>query len=721
MSKDQHLRISLHIVIISVLLISSLFISRSNCFANNATNNPIPAQQIMITEVMINPQSVPDKFGEWFELFNYGTTQVNINGWMIYDFGGNFHIINNGGPLYINPNSFLILARSNVQAINGGLNPDYVYGNIKFDDETDELIIATGFGMEIDRIEYSTANGWPVSNGESIIFTGMPVQNNNTAILWQQSSIRENGYTISGIDKGSPGTNGSGQNMFTSTTWIGSGYWNTGNANGNFNWTNGSPGHLTEVIVAGTLQINSFTECDRIIIEPYSSLTINPSGYLNIVEDLIINSDDQNLVSGSFIDFENYSVGGFSSFKRHIPDGGWHFLSSPVEEGSGFLTADLMPDTGSAYMIVFNDGYLWGDYIESTEMTFEVMKGYSVWLTESKTIEISGIFNTGETEYSPVNVGNKFNLIGNPYPSTIDWSMSSGWTRNRISPNIWIWNQSTGNYGVFLNSGPGSLYTNNATQYIPACQGFFVQTTGSNPILKINNYARTAYTQPFFKNNFINPNLLRVSVTGLNGSDEMIIRFLDGATNGFDQEIDIEKLMGGETAPQLYTYYKDSILSIATFPSLHSNKIIPIAFEPRQTGNYSLILNGKSSLSENIKLVLEDKFRSSFTEVSENFKYKFSSDSIDKSNRFNLHFLIDSSQSTTEDEPEIFSTEGYIYLRSFEPLSGNVDIYNLLGQSVISTAINSSINKINMQGKSGCYIISYTSHNYAFSKKVIVN
>ena len=96
-------------------------ISVSHLQAQKTSSNSLfPGDQILITEIMINPQSASDKFGEWFEIFNPSTAAININGWIIYDLGGNFHFINNNGPLIISPNSFLVLAGSNNININGG-------------------------------------------------------------------------------------------------------------------------------------------------------------------------------------------------------------------------------------------------------------------------------------------------------------------------------------------------------------------------------------------------------------------------------------------------------------------------------------------------------------------------------------------------------------------------------------------------------------------------
>jgi hypothetical protein len=68
-----------------------------------------------------------------------------------------------------------------------------------------------------------------------------------------------------------------------------------------------------------------------------------------------------------------------------------------------------------------------------------------------------------------------FNLIGNPYPSSIDWKSGTGWLRTDLvvsGGGYDMWNPASNNYGVCNSSS--SIATNGVTQYIPT-QGYFVR------------------------------------------------------------------------------------------------------------------------------------------------------------------------------------------------------------------------------------------------------
>eukprot|EP01052_Picozoa_sp_SAG31_P031453 SAG31_NODE_3334_length_4394_cov_2.169034_1_plen_69_part_00 len=45
---------------------------------------PCPSsQQVLLNEVLVNPDGEGE--GEWVELFNNGTTAVNLSGWIVSD------------------------------------------------------------------------------------------------------------------------------------------------------------------------------------------------------------------------------------------------------------------------------------------------------------------------------------------------------------------------------------------------------------------------------------------------------------------------------------------------------------------------------------------------------------------------------------------------------------------------------------------------------------
>jgi hypothetical protein len=86
--------------------------------------------ELVINEIIQNPDAVSDTNGEWFEVFNPTANPVDMEGWTIEDNGSDSHVINNGGPLVVPAGGYLVLGRDANFAANGGVNVDYQYANV---------------------------------------------------------------------------------------------------------------------------------------------------------------------------------------------------------------------------------------------------------------------------------------------------------------------------------------------------------------------------------------------------------------------------------------------------------------------------------------------------------------------------------------------------------------------------------------------------------------
>ncbi|MBN2175827.1 MAG: lamin tail domain-containing protein [Bacteroidales bacterium] len=172
---------------------------------------------LMITEIMQNPLAVGDADGEWFEIFNPANNPIDLSGWKIKDNGIDAHTIN--GSLIVPSKGFVVLGSNINTALNGNYtcNYQYTYINFQLANGDDEIILLMPDDTEVDRIEYDGGPNWPDPNGASMIFTGNPNDDNSNFTFWSTTSLREPSYSGGFSDKGSPGTNGTGQNLIVST------------------------------------------------------------------------------------------------------------------------------------------------------------------------------------------------------------------------------------------------------------------------------------------------------------------------------------------------------------------------------------------------------------------------------------------------------------------------------------------------------------------------
>ena len=113
----------------------------------------VTVADLLISEVMVNPAAVSDTRGEWFELYNPTTEEINLHDITIGDDGSDSHKIET--DLLILPGHFLTLARNGDTSLNGGLSVDYVYDDFTLSNSGDEITLRDGL-LELLRLEYGS-------------------------------------------------------------------------------------------------------------------------------------------------------------------------------------------------------------------------------------------------------------------------------------------------------------------------------------------------------------------------------------------------------------------------------------------------------------------------------------------------------------------------------------------------------------------------------------
>lgn len=140
---------------------------------------------IVITEIMQNPSAVGDTEGEWFEIFNASASDINLDGWTINS--GEFHVIDNGGPLVISSGSYMVLGVNSDTFTNGGVAVDYQYSSLFLGNSSDQLVLTTPASLEIDRVEWDDGATFPNPNGASMALAS-PASDNSVGANWITSS-----------------------------------------------------------------------------------------------------------------------------------------------------------------------------------------------------------------------------------------------------------------------------------------------------------------------------------------------------------------------------------------------------------------------------------------------------------------------------------------------------------------------------------------------------
>jgi len=200
------------------LTVSNQVGSNSFVFENYITVTDPFEGKLLITEIMKDPQAVSDSQGEWFEVYNPSSSDIDMLGWFIKDNDVDSIVVTSS--LVVPAIGFAVLGNNANPATNGGFICDYQYSGFYLGNNDDEIILVRPDGTEVNRVEYDNGTNWPNPTGSSMVFTGTPDDNNNDFTFWTTATQREPSYTGTAGDKGSPGTNGAQQNLINNEFFV---------------------------------------------------------------------------------------------------------------------------------------------------------------------------------------------------------------------------------------------------------------------------------------------------------------------------------------------------------------------------------------------------------------------------------------------------------------------------------------------------------------------
>jgi hypothetical protein len=168
---------------------------------------PAAAGDVVVTEIMKDPNFVADSLGEWIELLNTRATSVDIEGWTLHDNGTDMHVISNGGAGVVIPaGGRIVIGCNSNPSTNGGIAVAYQYPFSAFvlGNADDEVVLASSTGLEIDRVEYDAGVLWPDYTGASITLdpAAQTAVLNDDGNYWCNATSPINGVNT---DTGTPG------------------------------------------------------------------------------------------------------------------------------------------------------------------------------------------------------------------------------------------------------------------------------------------------------------------------------------------------------------------------------------------------------------------------------------------------------------------------------------------------------------------------------------
>ncbi len=226
--------------------------------------------------------------------------------------------------------------------------------------------------------------------------------------------------------------------------------------------------------------------------------------------------------------------------------------------------------------------------------------------------------NTG----SPADDG--WNLIGNPYPSTIDWT-SSGWSSSQVGSTMSYIDNVNGQVRGY-DKTLGAI--NGGSEFIALGQGFYVQASAGGASLSSDETVKAAGTQTTFYRTKSIDNLMRIELAQGNVSDETLIYFTKEATDDLNKGKDAFK-MKNVSGFNLSSLSSDKYKLVVNSMGVLTEQTKTIALDVANvvSGSYQLRFNNLGSFAADLPIKLVDKFTGSETDLRTTTTYSFTVDS----------------------------------------------------------------------------------------------
>ena len=515
--------------------------------------------------------------------------------------------------------------------------------------------------------------------------------------------------------------------------------------------------------------LSSPAVCNNLILESGSSLTIAAGKALTVSGTLSnnggtlkLNSSSSSLIASLIVNSYSRGTGAAEEIQLYLTGGAgtlWHYISSPVTSVPTTLFSAVSVRSVTRYeeSLISTDwnngwvnyeGYHYNPVSNQWELTsspwstLDAGRGYNYNSTAaSRTFTISGAINTDNTpvslNYASGGAGTAavqgYNLIGNPFTSSIDWNAVVSSSLNTGQPN-WssveqtIYYRSNGTLYYYNNSVtvPGDLNG----RYLPPMQGCFIKSNINNFNFIIPASARVHNANPRFKGSEVVP-MVRLQLDNSGKSEQTVIRFDEKATLLYDNEFDARRLSSDGNVLALNSSLSGTDYVINGIPFPEKTITIPLVVNAPVAGTYVITAKEIAGL-ENYSVTLTDNDQGFSVNLGVTNSYTF----VAPAGKYTGRFVITIS-SLSNDIPDneskgsdfkVYATPGMINIQalseSWNGSRGDIRIHDITGRQILVQNKNDfytdNIIQIPFNFATGIYIVEITSGVKRHVAKVVM-
>ena len=349
-----------------------------------------------------------------------------------------------------------------------------------------------------------------------------------------------------------------------------------------------------QITIKNNLNVDGFLEID----DQASLIMINDDGKVTHLGQILVNKIARNLKPSDYVYWSSpVKIAALESVFDHSPTDSFHrFSTSDFND----LDSDGRDDDQNAWQRAFG--------------VMEVARGYTVMApNHSQTnfdyrVAFKGELNTGTIKIplalqnENFNSNSDWNLIGNPYPSSIDVNLLFSHPENKdlMKGTIYFWThnsrpEKSSGQEISYSSNDYAMYTigtggiraqsggKTPTQYISSCQGFFIEAEKSGELIFNNSMRSHQGADHFFKSKDPKHNIEQTKIwlnlyNDQGAFSQILIGFIEGATKGIDQLYDGSRLSGNQHL-SFYSLADDVKLAIQGSPPLTGSERITLGLD----------------------------------------------------------------------------------------------------------------------------------------------
>ena len=532
----------------------------------------------------------------------------------------------------------------------------------------------------------------------------------------------------------------------TFTVTVNSSTWN-GTA-----WSNGTPTAETAVIFTGNFSSTADLAACSVKVTNNAAVVIN-SGHNYTVQNAVTVDSGSTFTfnnNANLVQVNNVSNTGNIIMKRNtnlLKRLDYTIWSAPVA-GQNLLS--FSPSTLTNRFYTYNTATDAHSAVNPSSTSFATGLGYQIRVPNDHPIStpttwtgtFTGVPNNGPYNVTISSAGNRYNMVGNPYPSPINLTTFSTVNSANFTGTIWFWRKensivtqgvwSTWNAGTFvLASDPGTSGLTITDNVARNGQGFLIKGNSGITTLSFTNAMRVTNTSnQFFRTNNSELNRIWLNLTNASGHfSQQAIRYSEGGTNDMDR-MDAENINSSDV---LFTSLRSNVATETNKFTIQSrqypfdvNDVVPLSVKVSTAGTYSISIDHKDGLFEDgtQAIYLKDNLTNTETNLN-NESYSFVSDAGVFDTRFELKYVesaLSNNQNNFENNVIVYQQNEIIHVNSsIEPIQ-NVKIFDIRGR-LVHTAdnINATSTNIKLNIENQVVLMRITLINGAVITRKILN